>query len=82
MKNSNLTYCLILLTMTYGILSIIWGSLFFTKGFKIHNSATCFASIDSCYPVNANDTSLYPDAVNMTNKFQSLNAIGFITCIS
>ena len=69
MKNSNLTYCFILLSMIYGILSMIWGSLFFTKGFKLQKNVACFASIDSWYPVNANDTSLYPDAVNMTNKF-------------
>ena len=62
MKNSCLTYCLILLSMIYGILSFIWGSLFFTRGYKSATSPECYASIDSCYPINKNDTEQYPDA--------------------
>jgi len=66
--------------MIYGVLSILWGSMFFTRGFKYSSNALCYASIDSCYPINVNETELYPDATNMTKKFFNLNAVGFILC--
>jgi hypothetical protein len=67
-------------TMIYGVLSIIWGSMLFTKGFKYQSTAVCYASLDSCYPINVNDTDIHLDATNMTNKFFNLNIFGFILC--